>query len=197
MRGTRQAAARLLEAEVDRDRDAAHVADLEVEHHEVGVDVGERRAHVLAAGDLDHFLAGPDERRPHLVPNPLRVGRYENRGHRRESLRGGLRLRPNRGLEEDAADLVQRREVVHVACEVRDVRDRGRPHACLHTLHVRTLELGDLPEVGEVLVALRRAGGRRDRRSARASSAAAARRPAGASSPNCGCTRFTMSASIV
>ena len=39
-------------------------------------------AHVLAAGDLDDLLAGPDERRPHLVAHPLGVGGDEDRGHR-------------------------------------------------------------------------------------------------------------------
>ena len=36
-----------------RDRDAAHVADLHVENDEIGLDFGERRAHVLTTGDLD------------------------------------------------------------------------------------------------------------------------------------------------
>ena len=98
--GPREAAARLLEAEVDRDRDAAHVADLEVEHHEVGLELGERVAHVLAAGDLDDLLAGPDERRPHLVAHPLRVGGHEDRRHRGGSLDGDG-AEPSAGDEQD------------------------------------------------------------------------------------------------
>ena len=80
--GAVEAAARLLEPQVDRDGDAAHVADLHVEHDEIGVDLGERVAHVLAAGDLDDVLARPDERGAHLVAHPLGVGGDEDRGHR-------------------------------------------------------------------------------------------------------------------
>ena len=82
-----QPPARLLEPQVDRDRDTAHVADLEVEDHEVGIDAGERVAHVLPAGDLDDFLARADERRTHLIAHPLRVGGHEDRAHRAERSR--------------------------------------------------------------------------------------------------------------
>ena len=66
-----EAPARLLEPQVERDRDAAHVADLQVEDDEVGIDLGERVADVLAAGDLDDVLARADERGAHLVAHPL------------------------------------------------------------------------------------------------------------------------------
>ncbi len=78
----RQPATRLLEPEVDGDGDASHVADLEVEHDQVGVDAGKRVAYVLAARDLDDFLAGPDERGTNLVAHPLRIGGHEDRAHR-------------------------------------------------------------------------------------------------------------------
>ena len=76
-RGSRSA--RLLEPQVDRDRDAAHVADLEVEDDEVGILERHGVAHVLAARDLDDPLARADECRAHLVAHPLRVGGHEDR----------------------------------------------------------------------------------------------------------------------
>ena len=75
-------ATRLFEAKVDRDCDATHVPDLEIEHDQLGFELGERGSHVLAARDLHDLLAGSHERRTHLVANPLRFGRYENRRHR-------------------------------------------------------------------------------------------------------------------
>ena len=113
--GAGQPSPRLFEPQVDRDRNAAHVADLEVEDHEIGFDPGERVAHVLAARDLHDFLARADERRPHLVANPLGVGGYEDCGHRVGS------LDRNRGADEKPADLPQRGEVVR-----RHARDRAR-----------------------------------------------------------------------
>ena len=50
MRARGEPAARLLEAQVDRHRDAAHVADLQVEHDEIGVELGERRRARLGRG---------------------------------------------------------------------------------------------------------------------------------------------------
>ena len=192
----RQASARLLEAQVDRDRDAAHVADLEVEHDEIGLDLGDLVAHVLAARDLDHLLARAHERRPNLVAHPLRLGGNQDRRHRSGSLEGGSSVSSNR----KSADLAQRGEVVDVAGEIRHVGDRRRSDPLVHASQVLTFDLGDLAEVGEVLVALGQATGgltrRRRRRFPSFRSSAAARRPAGASSPNIGCTRFTISASI-
>jgi hypothetical protein len=66
-------AARLLEAQVDRDREAAHIADLKVEHYEIGMVLGYRTAYVLAPDHLDDFLAGRDDRGPDLVAHPARV----------------------------------------------------------------------------------------------------------------------------
>ena len=82
-RRVREPPARLLVAQVDRDRDAAHVGDLHVEHDEIGIVLAHRALHVLAPGHLDHLLAGPDERRAHLVAHPFGFGGNEDRGHGR------------------------------------------------------------------------------------------------------------------
>ena len=48
--GTVEPAGRLLEPQIERDGDAAHVADLHVEDHEIGVDLVERVAARPARG---------------------------------------------------------------------------------------------------------------------------------------------------
>ena len=77
----RKPASRFLVPEVDRDRDAAHVRDLQVEHDQIRMVVAHRGAHVLTASHFDDLLAGADERRAHLVPHPFGVGGNEDRGH--------------------------------------------------------------------------------------------------------------------
>ena len=163
----RQPPARFLEAQVDRDGDAAHVADLEVEHDEIGLELGERVAHVLAARDLDDFLA-----RARRTPTaPGRAPTSPRRQPGSSSSVGETRWRarrPIRGSNRSPADLAQRREVVDVAGEIRHVGDRRRirPAPCTPSTCV-PLELGDLAEVGEVLVARRQPRGRAlDRRPA-------------------------------
>ena len=88
---------------------------------------------------------------------------------------------------------MQRGEVVDVVGQVRHVRQRRvAADAVAQCFDVLAFERGDLAEVGEIVVESREAGSRIARRPRSAS--AAARSPAGASSPNDGCTRFTISA---
>src|SRR4051812_18300359 len=71
--------------------------------------------------------------------------------------------RPRRDVaaEEDLADLGEGMEVVDVVCEVRHVRDRraAGPHS--HRLDVGPFALGDLVELGEVVIAGREPVARR------------------------------------
>ncbi len=89
---------------------------------------------------------------------------------------------------------MKRGEVVDVVGQVRDVRQRRvAADAGAQRFQMLALERGDLAEVGEVVVAGREARGRL-RRSAPQGLGGRARRPSGASSPNDGCTRLTISA---
>ena len=151
--GAVEPAARLLEAQVDRDGDAAHVADLHVEHDEVGVVLGERAPHVLAAGHLDHVL--PAARRTRRAP-----GRGPTWRRRRRGSWSSGRDRIERAAR---ADLVQRREVVHVVGEEGHVGERGRRPDPVAQIASRCvpLEGRDLAEVGEVVVERAEPRGRR------------------------------------
>ena len=164
--------------------------------------LGDRVAHVLAARDLDDLLAGPDERGAHLVAHPLRRRRRRGSWSSAATTSAGDRPAAIR-VEEDLADLVQRGEVVDVVREVRARTRRPRCRCASRTVsRCAALELGDLAEVGEVVVARREpvaaaVGVRAVASSSRSDvgRARAARRAL--SSPNDGCTRFTMSASTV
>ena len=79
-RRSREPVAGFLEPQVERDRDAAHVADLEIEDNEIGILELHGVAHFLAARDFDDPLLGTDECRPHLIADPARVGGNEDRG---------------------------------------------------------------------------------------------------------------------
>ena len=113
----------LLESQVVRDGDAAHVPDLEIEDHELGNDIVEGVAHVLPSRHFDHFLARADERSSNLVADPLRVGSNEDRGHGRQATWSRLVH-----AEQERADRMQRSEVVDVVREIRHIRDRSRVH---------------------------------------------------------------------
>ena len=147
---------------------------------------------------------GLDERHLHLVPDPGRFGRHEDGLHgaeRYSSAPGSERLRGRRAAgEEELADGRQGVEVVDVVGEVRDEGDGRGPHPDPHRLEVAALPLGDLVEVGEVVVA----GGEPFRGglgflapgpAARAARRPRARNPDECSVPKRGWTRFTISAS--
>ena len=162
-----------------------------------GSTLGERVAHVLAARDLDDFLARADERRPHLVADPLGVGGYEDRGHRGGSLDTPSRTTAGRGGARRSR--ASAREVVDVVREVGHVRDRRRrrPAPARPRRAARSSSRSRGSRRGSRSAAASRARGRGRRR--RRAQLGRPRRagPAGASSPKLGCTRFTISASIV
>ena len=118
----RQPVGRLFEPQVERGRDAAHVADLEVEHDEIGLLVGDGPPHVLATGHFDNTLVGADERGAYLVAHPLRIG--GNAGSSWPSISSSWTL-----AEQYLPDLVERLEVVHVTREIRHEHHVGRAHA--------------------------------------------------------------------
>ena len=150
-----------LEVQIDRDREATHVADLHVEDDEVGVLPTDRVAHVVPVLDLDDSLTGPDERGAHLVSYPACFGGDEDLRHRRRLARVHLHHRRGRTAEEQPADGLEGLEIVDVAGQVRHVAHGGEAEALAHTGDVAQLALGDLDEVGEVRVQRVQAGGSR------------------------------------
>ena len=143
----REPAARLLVAEVDRHRDAAHVGDLQIEHDEIGFVVAHRGPHRLARGS-PRRPAGRARRTP-CAPDCAPIRRRRRRGswsRRGEVTRGRSR-----------ADLGEGVEIVDVVREERHVRDRRRADPRGQVGEMAALAGRDLVEVGEVVVERREA----------------------------------------
>ncbi len=68
-----------LEVQVECDGDPAHVADLEVEDHEIGAVFGDEVAHLLTRRDLEDVVTRSHEREANLVSDPGAVRSDEDR----------------------------------------------------------------------------------------------------------------------
>jgi hypothetical protein len=76
-----EAAAGLLEPEVDGHGHAAHVGDLQVDDDQVGLPVGHGLADVVAPFDVDDLEAGAAEGGPDVVTHPVGVARGHDDRH--------------------------------------------------------------------------------------------------------------------
>ena len=159
-----EAAARLLQPEVEGHGHAAHVADLQVDDDEVGLPAGHDVADVVAPLDLDDLEAGPAQGGPDVVADPVGVAGHQDGRHGRRLPVASRAVRSGGGCraEQVAPDLGQAGDVAHLhLAAAAPARSGTGPDRPFQPLEVAALPLRQLDEVGQVGVELAQPAGRR------------------------------------